>query len=52
MQGMSVPFLPSQAQHSVLPWLCRKPGQTEQAGLGQEKEGWYVEKVPLENPLK
>ena len=26
-------------------------GKAEQAGLGQEKEGWYVEKVPPEKPL-
>jgi len=44
-------FHPAPAQHPLLPHLCRKTGQAEQAGLGQEKEGWCVEKVPSENPL-
>lgn len=30
---------PAQAQHTFLPRLCRRPGQTEQADVGQEETG-------------
>ena len=51
LPGVQADFYPAQAQHPLLPRLCHKTGQTEQAGLGQKKEGWCVEKVPLEKPL-
>ena len=51
LPGVQADFHPAQAQHPLLPRLCRKTCQAEQAGLGQEKEGWCVEKVPSENPL-
>jgi len=51
LPGVQADFYPAQAQHPLLPRLCRKTGQAEQAGLGQKKEGWCVEKVPLEKPL-
>lgn len=51
VSGVSTDFRRTYTQHTILPRMCREPGQAEQTGLGQEKEGRCVEKVPSENPL-
>ena len=37
--GVRKTVFPAKAQYALLFYLCRRPGQTEQAGVGKDKAG-------------